>query len=139
MGIESINRLYETEFRGIPFSERAIFIPHCLRHKECKAERSIEGIICINCGRCNIGSFKKEAEALGYRVFIVPGASIIKKIIEKYKFKAVLGVACLPELKQGIELMKKRGIAALAVPLLKDGCVDTKVDWNKVKAITNLK
>ncbi len=139
MNIGAINKLHEKEFRDVPFSERAIFLPHCLRHKDCKAERGREGIICINCGRCNIGSFKKEAEVLGYKVFIVPGFSMIKTLIEQYKPKAVLGVGCLNELNKAKEEMGGNNIVPQGVALLKDGCVDTEADWDKIRAITNLK
>lgn len=127
------------KFNVIPVKERAIFLPHCLCSVNCKAKRTEEGVNCINCGNCKIGSFKEEAENKGYKVFIVPGASMVKKIIEKHKFKAVLGVACLPELKQGIKLMKQKGIISLTVPLLKDGCVNTEVDWKKIEKIINKK
>ena len=121
------------KFENIPINQKVIFLPQCLRSTECKAKTTKDGIICVNCGRCNIGPFKKEAEKLGYRVFIAPGASLIKNIVKRYKFKAALGVACLPELKEGIKIMKEHNIITSTIPLLKDGCVNTKVDWKKVR------
>ncbi len=122
-----------SRFENTPVNQRVIFLPQCLRSLECKAKTTEDGIICISCGKCNIGPFKKEAEKAGYKVFIAPGSSLIKNILKKYKFKAVLGVACEPELKEGIKMMKKHNIAVLTVTLLKDGCVNTQVDWEKVK------
>jgi len=128
----------KAKFFDIALEKRAIFLPHCLCSTGCPAKRSEEGVMCINCGKCNIGPFKKTAEKNGYKVFIVPGASMVKKIIGKYKFKAVFGVACMPELEQGIEEARKKGIIALTVPLLKDGCVNTDVDWDKVRKTIRL-
>ena len=122
-----------TKFENIPINQRVIFLPQCLRSLECKAKTPEDGIICENCGKCGIGPFKKEAESLGYKIFIAPGSSLIKNILKKHKFKAALGVACGPELKEGIKMTKKHHIAVLTVPLLKDGCVNTKVDWNRVR------
>jgi len=121
------------EFRDIPANQKVIFLPQCLRSLDCKAKTTEDGIICINCGKCSIGHFKKEAESFGYKVFIAPGSSLVKNIVKKYKFRATLGVACIPELKEGVRIMKKQGILTLSIPLLKDGCVNTKVDWNRVR------
>ncbi len=137
--IEALNRLYEKEFRNVPFSERIIFLPHCLRSRECKAETCAEGVRCINCGKCNIGLFKKEAEELGYHIFIVPGFSMVKKIIGEYKPKAVLGVSCLNELNKAKDEVNGKKIILQGLALLKDGCVDTEADWDKIRKITNLK
>jgi len=121
-------------------NEKIIFLPHCLRNQDCKARLEADGYKCLNCGKCGIGKFKKKTEELGFKVFIVPGASIIKKIMKKYTSpEIVIGVACGPELKEGIALMKKHGIKTKTLQLLKDGCVNTEVDWKKLKAITNLK
>ncbi len=136
--IEERNRIYEQKFRSILNKEKAIFLPQCLRNNECPAKTGITGIECINCGRCDIGKFKKEAEDKGYSVFIVPGGSLVNNIIENNDFKAVLGVACTPELEQAFEVMKKKKLVSLAVPLTKDGCVDTKVEWEKVRQLCGL-
>ena len=119
--------------KDIPADQKVIFLPQCLRSLDCKAKTTEDGIICINCGKCRIGPFKKEAEYLGYKIFIAPGSSLIKNILKRHKFKAALGVACKPELKEGIKMMKEQGIATITIPLLKDGCVSTKVDWEKVR------
>ena len=126
-------------FENTPVSQKVIFLPQCLRSTECKAKTTEDGIICVNCGKCGIGPFKKEAESIGYKIFIAPGSSLIKNILKKYKFKAALGVACEPELKEGIKMMKKNNIAVLTVTLLKDGCVNTEVDWEKVRQVLNEK
>ena len=97
------------EFRDIPANQKVIFLPQCLRSLDCKAKTTEDGIICINCGKCSIGPFKKEAESFGYKVFIAPGSSLVKNIVKKYKFRATLGVACIPELKEGVRIMKKQG------------------------------
>nr|NIP66909.1 DUF116 domain-containing protein [Candidatus Bathyarchaeota archaeon]NIU81020.1 DUF116 domain-containing protein [Candidatus Bathyarchaeota archaeon]NIV67676.1 DUF116 domain-containing protein [Candidatus Bathyarchaeota archaeon]NIW16246.1 DUF116 domain-containing protein [Candidatus Bathyarchaeota archaeon]NIW34284.1 DUF116 domain-containing protein [Candidatus Bathyarchaeota archaeon] len=72
----------------------------------------------------------EEAERLGYKdVFILPGGSIAKKILAKEKPDACLGVACLKELMLGSFICEKFGAAGQGVALLRDGCVNTEVDW----------
>jgi hypothetical protein len=73
---------------------------------------------------------KDKGEELGYQVFIIPGSTFLKKIIEKNKFKAVLGVACYQDLNLG--MMKLSKFSCQGVPLLRDGCVNTKVDTRAV-------
>ena len=73
------------EFRDIPANQKVIFLPQCLRSLDCKAKTTEDGVICINCGKCSIGPFKKEAESFGYKVFIAPGSSLVKNIVKKFK------------------------------------------------------
>ena len=75
--------------------ENLIFLPHCLRSQDCKARLDANGYNCINCGKCEIGGFKKQAEEAGYHVFIVPGASMVKKIVKEHgSAEMIIGVAC---------------------------------------------
>lgn len=122
------NGLNARKFASVPPKDRVLFLPQCLRHPECPAKLSPEGIMCINCGRCGIGMIKEEAGALGYRVFVAPGGSLVKRMIRKYKPKAALGVGCHMEVKEGTELMDTFGIPSQGVILLRDGCVDTRIN-----------
>ena len=113
---------------------KVIFLPHCLRVKGCKAELTAQGYKCVSCGSCGIAEFLKEAESKGYKVFIVPGGSMIKKILKDIPNpEKVIGVACDVELKEGHELMKKMKIKSDSLKLSKDGCVNTEVDFEKLK------
>ena len=129
--VQKRNKLYEEKFKQLPNKDKAIFLPHCLRHQECPAKIGSVGLECIKCGRCKIGEFKDKAEKAGYNLFVVPGGSLVKKIISNNNFKAVLGVACNVELEQAFDMLKKEKIISLAIPLLKDGCVNTEVEWEK--------
>ena len=133
MEFEKLNKKNKSKFQEIPYKERAIFLPHCLRHPDCKAKTTDEGIVCLNCGKCNISGFKKEAEDLGYKLFIVPGFSLTKKLIEKHKPKAVIGVACNDELREAVSSNIEP--ISQVLPLLKDGCVNTEVNWKNLREI----
>lgn len=67
---------------------------------------------------------------MGYKVFIIPGSQFLKKIVEQNKFKAILGVACYQDLN--LCMMKVSKFSVQGVPLLRDGCVNTKVDSRAV-------
>lgn len=128
MLIEMRNRLARPAFSAVPASERFLFLPQCLRNVKCPAKLTTEGVQCINCGLCAIKDMKAEAEKLGYRVFIVTGSSMVKRIILAQKPKAIFGVACMPEVKMGLELCDKFRLPSQGLPLMKAGCVSTVVD-----------
>ena len=118
------------KFREIPAEKTLIFLPHCLRHKDCPATLQKEGLNCTECGLCSIGVIKKKAEPLGYKLYIVPGSSFVKKIVMENKFQAVLGVACHEDLNQMMMLLSD--FYPQGVLLEKTGCFETSVNVKKV-------
>lgn len=131
ISIDIQNRAMRATFSRIPFEKRAIFIPQCLRSVDCPARLSPEGIQCKDCGRCEITKARKAAEKLGYMFFVVPGSSFILRMIRKYDPKAIIGVGCLCEVKEGLDLMNKNRIPAIGVVLDRSGCINTILDWDK--------
>lgn len=118
------------KFRKIPAEKTLIFLPHCLRHRDCPATLQKEGLNCTECGLCSIGVIKKKSEPLGYKLYIVPGSSFVKKIVMENKFKAVIGVACHEDLSQMMMLLSD--FCPQGVLLEKTGCFETKVNVKKV-------
>ena len=131
--IEVRNRLNLKAFTKVPYRNRALFMSHCLKSSEkCKAKITDAGLQCEDCGACQLTMMKKEALALGYKVYIVPGGSLVFKIIKKAKPEACVGVACMFELEEAFEKLTMANIPYQGIPLSKDGCVDTNVDVHKV-------
>ena len=123
------NKLNLKKFSEVPHKDRAVFMPQCLRSSEhCKADFGKDGYTCNHCGHCDASPIVKEAEKLGYRVYIVPGGSMVFKIWARETPKAVLGIACYFELGEALEKMGHLNIPALGVPLDRDGCKDTKAN-----------
>jgi hypothetical protein len=132
VGIRLRNYINRKKFKTVPCEERFIFMPQCVRSTECPAKLTPEGIRCMSCGRCRVGEAKSFAEGLGYRFFIVPGSSFIKRIIKKYRPKGIIGVGCQMEIKEGLDLCHSHDIPALGVPLSQAGCVSTTMDWDQL-------
>ncbi len=139
VGVRLRNYINSKKFLMVPFSGRFIFMPQCVRSTQCPAKLTPEGIKCVNCGRCGVGEAKKYAEGLGYRFFIVPGSSFIKRIIKKYQPRAIVGVGCHMEIKEGLDLCHRYGIPARGVPLSTAGCVATTLDWEQFYEAINEK
>ncbi|HPY60170.1 MAG TPA: DUF116 domain-containing protein [Methanospirillum sp.] len=126
------NTLNRKAFMAVPVEERAVFMPQCLRSNACPAHLHDEGLKCRECGLCKVGEGKRLLELLGYRVFIVPGSSFIKRMIKRYRPKAIIGIGCLIEVKEGIEMSSQIDIVAMGVVNTSDGCVETSADWDEV-------
>ncbi|MEA1994510.1 MAG: DUF116 domain-containing protein [Euryarchaeota archaeon] len=127
------NSINAEKFKKAPVGERVIVLPQCLRSIDCPAKLSSKkGIYCIGCGLCYIGEFKEKTEALGYRVFILPGGTFVKRILKRLKPQAVLGVACFKDVFEGMRICEKAGIPVQGVLLKTTGCVETLVDWDEI-------
>ncbi|MDD1685562.1 DUF116 domain-containing protein [Methanoregula sp.] len=132
------NTMNAAEFGRIRVTERAVFMPQCLRSSQCPAHLTPEGLKCVNCGQCTVGGARILLEGLGYRIFIVPGSSFIKRMVKKYRPKAIIGVGCLTEVKEGIDMADKMGLVVMGVVTLKEGCVETIVNWPDVYEVAVL-
>jgi hypothetical protein len=130
VGISLKNKISLRKFKETPVNKRMIFFPQCLRAVTCPSKLSPEGMQCTNCG-CDVGNAKKSAEALGYKVFIVPGSSFIKRLVRKHKPSAILGVGCMTEVKAGLEMCERLNLYGVGLVLEKAGCVSTVLDWDK--------
>ena len=137
--VKTKNTASREKFAATPYSERIMLLPQCLRSRECPAELGEYGYECQECGKCKLKKVIHMAKTLGYKdVFILPGGSIAKKIILKAKPKACLGVACFKELVLGSFLCEKLGVIAQGVALLRDGCINTLVDWKSLNDALHL-
>jgi len=132
------NTMNKSAFMKVPVTERAVFLPQCLRSSRCPAHLTPEGLKCRSCGQCTIGQSHLLLEQLGYRVFVVPGSSFIKRMVRKYRPKAIIGVGCLSEVKEGIDMADKIGLLAMGVVTAKEGCVETFVNWADVYEVAML-
>lgn len=130
IGVEVRNKVNQKHFREIEHEDKILVLPHCLRHSDCQATLETSGIVCKDCNKCVIGVLKNKGEDMGYKVYIIPGSQFLKKIVEQNKFKAILGVACYQDLNLCMMNLSKYPVQG--VPLLRDGCVNTKVDSRAV-------
>ena len=152
--ILKVNKENEKKLALIKSDQRVLLLSHCLRPSDsCTAKMSKDGLLCRNdCpNRCVIGRLRILAEKMGYKgVCIAPGGSMALKFVKKNNPEAIVAIACIKELEEGVctvkELADKEGGDGgkidmpniVVIPLLKDGCVDTEVDENEAKRILRL-
>jgi len=126
------NRIRLSAYSAVPLEKRIVLLPQCLRHVDCPAPiSSAEGIMCKECGKCIVCKIRKIDSRIA--VFISPGGTLAKRILESHRPGAVLGVACPNDLVEGLRATAKARIPSQGVPLGKTGCVATEVDFEVVK------
>lgn len=127
------NELWSDIVAGIPFEKRLLLLPKCLRDQEkCRAGFDELGLICEHCGSCIIGELKSQAEQLGYAVLVAEGSPVVMSLIETGQIEAIVGVSCTSVLERVFPYMEAGAVPGVAIPLLRDGCVDTSVDLDWV-------
>ena len=132
--IDAKNNSGRDRFISTPYSDRVLLIPQCLRSRHCPAEVREHGYQCINCGRCRLGNVISEALSMGYkRAMIISGGSVVSKAFTMLRPKGCLAVGCLKELVMGSFVCEKFGVVGHGLPLLRDGCVETDLDWGLLK------
>jgi len=122
------NAAYRTRFARS--KRRLLMAPTCLRHLDCPAPSTRRGIQCKCCGRCKVGEIVAEARRLGYKPYVLTGSSFVPQILADEKPDAALLVACPYECNK--VMMALGGLTSYAVPLDRDGCVNTDVSLDRV-------
>jgi hypothetical protein len=124
--IEIVNRLYREEFKRSKY--KFALIAHCLRDFREKCE-AVPGDIEAVCKHCTKGCFINLGSVLLKKYDIEPYISIemdqeklFKKLKAEHPSIGALGVACVPELAQGMRLCIKLGIAPVGIPLDANRC-----------------
>lgn len=140
-----VNLLLEDLFIKTEKQERAIFLPHCLRPlKLCQAEEFARYDRCKQCYECNIGDIVDFAVNQGYRkdkICIVGGGSVIPGIIQELHPRAIIGIACINDIRDYVEFYKKGQRDGIKLPptqmslLLSYGCKNTYCDLDEIKEI----
>ncbi|MEA4957386.1 hypothetical protein SDC9_32120 [bioreactor metagenome] len=130
IGVEVRNKVNAKKFNNTSPKKKIIVFPHCLRNPKCEAILDETGLVCDCCGKCAIGIIKPKAEQMGYKVFVIPGSTFVKKIVKNNEFDSVLGVACYEDLN--LTMMKLANFTPQGVLLSRTGCFKTKVDVKTV-------
>ena len=132
--IELNNALWRAYFPHIARKQRLLLLPFCLRKQpECPADHDDLGLICRNCGQCNIPYLSAEADTLDMPVLVAESSSAVADWVEQGEIQAVVGVSCLDSLEKSFPAMLRSAVPGIAVPLLRDGCKDTAFDPDDLK------
>lgn len=132
------NAIWRSVVGSIAYNRRMLLLPQCLKNSNmCKATQDEMGLLCSECGNCNISGFLQEAEQLGYITIVAEGTTIASKLVESGKVDAVIGVGCMEVLQKIFLAVNKYSVPAIGVPLLSCGCIDTKADETWIREEIN--
>jgi len=134
------NILLRKEFSQVPYPERIVIVPQCLRSLECKTSfSSEEGAKCLRCRKCKISRIAEMADKLDYMgTYIAPGGGFVKRIIKRFRPSAVIGLGCPYEVNMGLLEVSNKGIPCQGVILINSGCVETDVELEEVFRVMEL-
>ncbi len=123
------NHLWMPWLQGVPYDKRLLLLPNCLASSDkCQGYNDQFGLVCKKCGSCDILNIEEKAKALGYIVLIAEGSPVVAELIKTGQIRGIIGVSCFEALDKVFEHINNAAVPAVAVPLNKDGCKDTKVD-----------
>ena len=132
----------EAGLAAVAPSERVLVLSHCLRPSQsCPGKFGKSGLDCPeSCSEnCFIGRVRQMALKAGYKgVCIAAGGAMALRFVKDHHARGIVAVACDKELVAGINGVKDLSGGAgnmppiVIIPLLKDGCVDTEVDEERV-------
>ncbi len=134
----------QTDVASVPFSQRVLLLPHCLRpSQDCPGKMTKQGLNCTGCSLTDCAIYKLRAAAteVGYGgVCVAPGGRLAVRFLVEHQPAGVIAIACDKELEEGLEAIAQmeweddRPIV-VTFPLSQDGCVDTKVDVETAREI----
>ena len=124
--IELVNRANLEAFRRCDV--RLAFLPHCLHDlsADCRSARRGEDYVCKGCSKiCNINAVSRLLRRHGVVPYIWRSAnlaSLFRKLRKQGHTVGVLGIACIPELVNGMRTCAKAGVPATGIPLDANRC-----------------
>lgn len=114
---------------GIPFNRRILLLPKCISHSTlCPAKYDELGLLCEQCGRCDMAEIISQADELGYHTIVSEGTTSASLLLSSGQVECVIGVGCLHSFERSFPLAVKEAVPSLAIPLYNNDCKDSKVD-----------
>ena len=138
--VEINNCIWRDTVASIPHDKRILLLPKCLSNSSaCKADIDELGLLCHHCNNCSIPDLQNKADSLGMMSIVAEGFTSVIGLIENHVVDTVIGVSCLDSLEKAFPLLINNATPGLAIPLNKDGCKDTDVDFDYVIRLMEMK
>ncbi len=124
--IELVNRIYREDFKRAEY--KFALIAHCLRdfRPECQSVAGDFEAVCRGCTEdCLIHLGSVLLAKYGIKPYIsveMDQEKLFKRLKADHPSLGALGIACIPELAQGMRLCLKLGIPAVGIPLNANRC-----------------
>ena len=125
--VELTNRLFKMEFMRA--GRKIALLPYCLQDftVDCRSEKSDFD---YQCRHCSAGCFQNHSSKIlkvnNIEPYIWQSGNmkqLAKETKKERKSFAVLGIACIPELINGMRVCRKSGIPVVGLPLNANRCI----------------
>ena len=110
-----------------------LLLPSCLQWSQCKETVRSDPFSCKRCGRCPMGQLVTLAEEKGVRIFVATGGHKALGMARSKDIRAIVGVACQKELRQGIMASFPKAVLGVLNAWPNGACTDTDVDVDRVR------
>ena len=124
--IELVNRINKEKFLSSNF--KIAFLPHCIRDlsRECLSKPDEIDYVCKGCSKiCNINAISKLLKSKDIAPYLWMTAELgplFKSFKMKYENFGVLGIACIPELINGMRTCLGKNIHVVGIPIDANRC-----------------
>jgi hypothetical protein len=146
--IELVNRLHRKRF--LACDRRIALLPHCLRdfRVECQSVQGDLDTVCAGCSQaCFLHSVSMLLRESGLDPYIWRNAelaALFRRLKGEGSF-GVLGIACIPELAQGMRACMDRKVPVVGIPLDANRCArwmgrfeDTSVNLERLRDLLHM-
>lgn len=122
-------------------NKRVLLLPHCCRKymdSRCRAvfDAELSSYTCNHCSSdCMVNRATTLAKKERYDVYVLPGGSCVRRIVQKNGYEGIVGVACTNEMKLAAKVLEQFNIPAQGIPLIKNGCSGTRFNFETLKNI----
>jgi hypothetical protein len=124
--VELVNRIYKEAFKRARY--KFALIAHCLRdfRPECQSEKGDIEAVCRGCTEdCLVHLASVLLKKYGIDSYIsveIEQEKLFQQLKQKHPSLGALGIACVPELAQGMRLCIRTGIPPVGIPLNANRC-----------------
>lgn len=132
--IELVNRIKKEKFNSA--ESKFAFLPHCLHDldKDCLSASDGTDYVCKSCSKnCSISSVSKLMKHYNIKAYIWREADLenIFKLAKSIgQSIGAFGIACIPELVNGLRLCARYDVPAIGVPLDANRCARWMGDFH---------
>lgn len=133
--IEINNFLFSKNIKKYKPRDLLILSPHCIQFSGCsyKVTNTINN--CRRCGKCQINDLAKLKDKFGVNIAVATGGTLARKVVQDFKPKAIVAIACERDLTSGILDVKKVPVYGIINERPYGPCFNTKVNIDEVENI----
>jgi len=101
--IEVNNHLVRSKaFRLLP-AQILLLAPHCVQKSDCPHKITVNVDNCHRCGCCVVKELLELRDKYGIKMGMATGGTLARKLVQEYRPRAVVAIACERDLTSGIQ------------------------------------